>query len=464
MKPITAAEAETIASDKLNKAEFVVINPYGAEVDNVNISDGIQTLKEVAHILDVITNGSYDSQDPEAAGIELAYSIAQNHIDILDLDARVDKIEAGTDTVKSLKEGTNGNYVDLTITGDASQVEGAYAKHVTISADLEIAYTYAPDSQFATGTKVSSIVVDPVTTVPSLDTTTGVDITYAADTTRQGLADVAWTTAYVSDTRKSITEEITAATYSAYQYSYNLVNSLNSEDSVETGYFVSGVSIVDGDIKVTPTHLPTDKVVVNTTVWGEDTDELKEYQKVDAGQIATRIDACAKLYKKDGTTFVKVTTGEVTITVDNKVTVGGKQAYKLDGDAKFVEILGELENQVRNSLSKGKAYTEYIPVYVSADKYSLIDIEDIVSGKYTGDVYELKAQPTEAKEYISAETTHNIDVNDKNTGENTLHLTAHITKIEDASATNTGLVDAYDVKQVIDNIFEWVDLSKWATE
>ena len=460
MKPISAAEAETIASDPLNKAEFVVINPYAAEVDNVNISDGIQTLKEVAHVLDVITNGGYDT-DPEAAGIELAYSIAQNHIDILNLDARVDEIEKGTDTVKSLKEGTNGNYVDLTITGDASPVEGAYAKHVTISADLAIAYTYAPNNQFATGTKVSSIVVAADTRVPSLDTTSGVDITYAADTTRQGLADVAWTTAYVSDARKSITEEITAATYSAYQYSYGLVNSLNSTASVEAGDFVSGVSIVDGKINVTATHLPTDKVVVNTTVWGEDTDALKEYQKVDAGQIATRIDDCAKLYKADGTTFVKATTGDVT-TVDNKVTVGGKQAYKLDGDAKFVAIPGELENQVRNSLAKGKAYTEYIPVYVSADKYSLIDIEDIVSGKYTGDVYELKAQPTEAKEYISAETTHNVNPSGDFTGENTLHLTAHITKIEDASATNTGLVDAYDVKQVIDNIFEWVDLSEWA--
>lgn len=463
LKPISAAEAEIIASDPLNKAEFVVINPYAAEIDNVNISDGIQTLKEVAHILDVITNGNYDSQDPEAAGIELAYSIAQNHIDILDLDARVDKIEAGTDTVKSLKEGSNGDYVDLTITSDQDPqpVDGAYAKHVTISADLAIAYTYALDSQFATGTKVSSIVVATDTKVPSLDTTSGVDITYAADTTRQGLADVAWTTAYVSDARKSITEEITAATYSAYQYSYNLVNSLNSSDAVDTGYFVSGVSIVDGKIDVTATHLPTDKVVVNTTVWGEDTGELKQYQKVNTADLANRIDACAKLYKADGTTFVKVTTGTVA-TANNKVTVDGKQAYKLDGDAKFVEIPGELENQVRDSLLKGKAYTEYIPVYVSADKYSLIDIEDIVSGKYTGEVYELKAQPTEAKEYISAETTHNIDVNDKNTGENTLHLTAHITKIEDASATNTGLVDAYDVKQVIDNIFEWVDLSSWA--
>ena len=464
LKPITAAEAETIAKDTLNKAEFVVINPSIAEVDNINISDGIQTLKEVAHVLDVITNGGYDT-DPEAAGIELAYSIAQNHIDILDLDARVDKIEAGTDTVKSLKEGTNGKYVDLTLTSDQDPlpVDGPYSKNVTIKADLAIAYTYAPDAQFATGTKVSSIIVNPDTRVPSLDKDSGKPITYAADTTRQGLADVAWTTAYVSDARKSITEEIKEYTYSAYQYSYELVNSLNSTASVEAGDFVSGVSIENGKIKVTPTHLPTDKVVANTTVWGEDTDALKEYQKVDAGQIATRIDACAKLYKKDGTTFVKATTDEVT-TVDNKVTVGGKQAYKLDGDAKFVEIPGELENQVRNSLSKGKAYTEYIPVYVSADKYSLIDIEDIVSGKYTGDVYELKAQPTEAKKYISAETTHNIDVNDKNTGENTLHLTAHITKIEDASPTNTGLVDAYDVKQVIDNIFEWVDLSAWATE
>lgn len=467
LKPITAAEAETIAKDTLNKAEFVVINPSIAEVDNINISDGIQTLKEVAHVLDVITNGNYDSQDPEAAGIELAYSIAQNHIDILDLDARVDKIEAGTDTVKSLKEGTNGKYVDLTLTSDQDPlpVDGPYSKNVTIKADLAIAYTYAPDAQFPTSTKVSSIDVDPTTKVPSLDTTSGVDITYAADTTRQGLADVAWTTAYVSDARKSITEEITAATFSAYQYSYGLVNSLNSSYTVPTGYFVSGVSIENGKIKATATDLPSDQVVVNTTVWGEDTDALKQYKEVEAGQIATLIKECAKLYKKDGTTYVKVTTGTVT-TDGGKVTVDGKQAYTLDGDAdaNFVEIPVGLANQARYSLSKGKEYTEYIPVYVSADKYSLIDIEDIVSGEYTGVVYELIGQPEEAKKYISAEATHNVNAEGKLTGENTLHLTAHITKIEDASAANTGLVDAYDVKQVIDNIFEWVDLSAWATE
>ena len=156
-------------------------------------------------------------------------------------------------------------------------------------------------------------------------------------------------------------------------------------------------------------------------------------------------------------------TRDVTTTDNGKVTVGGKQAYTLDGDAKFVEITSGSVDRVRGSLSKGKAYTDYIPVYVAADKYSLIDIEDIVSGKYAGDVYELKAQPAETKKYISAKTTHNVDLDGHVTGENTLHLTAHITKIEDASAENTGLVDAYDVKQVIDNIFEWVDLSKWAT-
>ena len=284
-----------------------------------------------------------------------------------------------------------------------------------------------------------------------------------ADTSRQGLADVEWTTAYVSDARKSITEEIKEYTYSAYQYSYELVNSLNSEDAVDPGYYVSGVSIENGKIKVTPTDLPTDNVVANTTVWGEDTDALKQYQKVDAGQIATLIKDCAKLYKEDGTTYVTATPGDITI--DNgKVKVGGKQAYTLDGDVNFVEIPEGSVDKVRGSLSKGKEYTGYIPVYVSATKYSLIDIEDIVSGKYAGDVYELKAQPAEAKKYISAKTTHNVDLDGHVTGENTLHLTAHITKIEDASAENTGLVDAYDVKQVIDNIFEWVDLSKWATE
>ena len=64
---------------------------------NMNITQGIETLKEVAYILDVITDGSQD------AGISLAYNIAYNNQYIDATNDRIDDIVAGSvENVNSL--------------------------------------------------------------------------------------------------------------------------------------------------------------------------------------------------------------------------------------------------------------------------------------------------------------------------------------------------------------------------
>ena len=121
---------------------FLYDASLSSATDNINLADGINTLKEVAHVLDLITNGSLETGNPENSGIELAYSIAQNHVDIIDLDKRLDKLEAGENAVRSLQEATHGPHLDLHLASDTNR-DGKYYQDVTISASLNLAYTYS---------------------------------------------------------------------------------------------------------------------------------------------------------------------------------------------------------------------------------------------------------------------------------------------------------------------------------
>ena len=92
-----------------------------------------------------------------------------------------------------------------------------------------------------------------------------------------------------------------------------------------------------------------------------------------------------------------------------------------------------------------------------------IDANGIASGDQLY-VLATSGQPADQVKYISATAVHhNDETYADNDGSNTFHVTAHITKISDATESNSGLADAYDVKNAIDNIFGWVDLSEWAS-
>ena len=106
---------------------------------NTNIADGIQTLKEVAYILDIITDGTSDD------GINLAFNIAQNHDDIAYLLNWKNNI--GSYSVSSFKSESNNDLLTVNYYStnfwdhDGSNDEGAIG-HVKLDIDLKLAQTY----------------------------------------------------------------------------------------------------------------------------------------------------------------------------------------------------------------------------------------------------------------------------------------------------------------------------------
>ena len=92
-------------------------------------------------------------------------------------------------------------------------------------------------------------------------------------------------------------------------------------------------------------------------------------------------------------------------------------------------------------------------------------IEVTGTGVNTNDNYlkYISTSATESVEYLTVEQKH-YTFKDNGNGENGFNVTAHITKLEDATPTNTGFADAFDVKSYIDNLFTWVNISATVTQ
>lgn len=120
---------------------FYDFDESSVSYSNINIEDGINTIREVAYILDVITNGSMDGSGD--TGIEMAYNIAQNHIDIENLKKWKDEI--GDNSVTSLKAesaSSHNEYISLSyysLDHYTTDLDGKATGDVMINANVHIA-------------------------------------------------------------------------------------------------------------------------------------------------------------------------------------------------------------------------------------------------------------------------------------------------------------------------------------
>lgn len=467
--------------------QYVIVNPnYNASTYNTNLADGIQTLKEVAYILDVITNGAGNGAED---GISLAYNIADNHNRIVVLEGEVDSIQAGNDSVKTLTVSETGKYVDLTLsskdsagkdvyidengkpveegTEGASLIDPNTGKHfnrVNLNVELAIAYTYETAQVSETKAVTVSYAND------SFVVTRGeAEITYLANQSQEGLVDVKWAQAYMSDTRQHITSEITSAKADAMEYSYSLVNSLNSADQVQQSEVVSKVEIVNGKINVEARELPTDKIYFSNSVWTPDTYKVVDLKTLinndDKKTIANDEEIYIKISKDVKPTYVKLTADELTTVKpgDNLFIKEGENFVNADTYLNTTDAAGTAN--AANIVAHGEKFVGFQPIYKVVDTYEIIDTADLVFedevwkyGEYT-EFYQVDTK-TEKIEYLTGSISHSSYA-EGGKGENIFQVNANITKIEDATANNSGFADAYDVKKALENIVEWVDLSEW---
>jgi hypothetical protein len=460
------------ASFKDGEQYFVVNDDYDpSSPSGINLADGINTLKEVAEVLDLITNGALNPNDPENSGIELAYSIAQNHIDIINLDNRVDKLEAGENAVRSLSNTGDGEHIDLTLTSGVDK-DGKYYQDVNIRADLNFAYTTA-DSVDRENAKVIS--------APIVDETTG-DTHYTIDSTGEtrsklvnrshnGIVLTDWALSYGAELRDAIVNtDLMDVRLDAYNYTHAVVDALDGSYTSVNSRILTGFTQTNGKVTVVDRELPTDTLVATAEVWGETgAATAKGYEEVT--ELDESILRETPLYVADGNIYVKATAdanGVVTI-------VEGTTYYKRTGDTTFVVA----ENDDRMHNGWGRNHKNYVELYVASTRYIRIDSADIelAEGGKTGSIkiggttyntfYKLNTTPADQVKYISATSVHHTAADHtenegRNDGGNTMTVTAHITKIADATASNSGLVDAYDVRNTLNHMFEWVDLSEWA--
>lgn len=206
---------------------------------------------------------------------------------------------------------------------------------------------------------------------------------------------------------------------------------------------------------------------------------VEQFEAVRDGENVSS--AALYLYNQATDSFIQdnnvSTATRAAILAGNHNYAGWKQYYKLVSSNKYIEVnvpatgysdangfsLSDIENNIHGPYTAATLVNNvyYIKGYVLANGTTILETdEDIATSATTNNVTvseQLKAEVS-SRRYLTAEFDHNSAANDGN-GENTLHLTAHITKLEDATPLNSGFADAWDVKSYIDQLFTFVNIS-----
>ena len=512
---------------------------------NINIADGINTIKEVAYILDLITDGTADD------GINLTYNIVQNGKDITYLLNW--KEEIGDHSVTSITaEDNDSNLITLTqysvdhkgagesgtgeSTGDVvietklnvapvianrktgrtttvedptthEQVEVPVYRDYAVydpgllSPEEKFSYTYkwvynpnysnsdAIQTSAETGTtyaggwftkdaweansahyvsngkfiadgsdkvwvvrnssnvpstaadilpeevveaKISTIGQAPYIYIPwSLPSASSPE----KDGVLDALTDVRWVTTYVNAAYEDLNKKIVDAGGDATGQIQRAFEERQNSYTAGAGQFISKVEQVNGYLTgVTYTNLPTDFLVGGSTI----TSYNVKYVKATGIEIFNNDLLDEKpIYDEnlnpvtdpsfDSNTvyYVKLNDPNGFTNVTTPITDINKSIYVLDGNS-YVPV------SIQDAVAGGGISSDFTTV----------------SGSY------FYASDTAANsQYLEANSIHI-----SSDGSNQFRVNANITYVRNATASNTGFADAYDVKKTIEDMFTWIDL------
>ena len=517
---------------------------------NKNIADGIQTLKEVAYILDVLTDGNEDD------AINLAYNISYNFVEIQALKDWQQRL--GNETVSSFKSESSNelltvNYYSMNLWDKDKDADGAAIGKVKLDLDLRLAQTYILngvtyvayqtnhpganltyfaytgdltearnylilDNTPGTGTglagtnssKTDDIIwllkhqdpgkynnpnVDPGVQLYILNyddpndgykvtsrspgssirfsqmTNNGVNGQYFYFPYRQcmydfskGLTDVKWVTSYVHWASEELAERLSGVNEAVMTYITERIDALDYQDYDNTylGMFVSEVSEEDGIISVTKKKIPLDTILKNDIYY---TNDIYLHITTAEAQLGSNIDHIYR-YEEDPITntyhFAKLTSTQVNALNRNidmfdniyyKTSLASMQPVPGSTSANPATVGDMILNGGHVTYFYKKetnGYTEYLPLDIhTAYTEGTLFTQDVVTDDNT--IYYWAGTASQVK-YFDINTIHRTN------GSTSTLFTSYITYLAAASAQNSGLADAWDVRRTIESMFQWVNI------
>ena len=292
-----------------------------------------------------------------------------------------------------------------------------------------------------------------------------------------------------------------SATKNKYDSAY-VANKLRSQ-------YISNIVETDGVVEITETtELPTDQLEITNTVWNSQQSKAG-YKKVtevtewpaSADDSLNDADSAIEDVSEQLFTFVynngktprqiyyhsdtAVNNEYVYVELTSGTDTAGTSDYILNNDGTYSQldtnamadaanIIDAFNNPTTKSAYWRQVYKKQTPYYevktstisyvagADNDTISFIGLDgtehSIVIASNTNKLY-VKNGATTKVEYLTGSVAHYDYTYAGGEGQNKVTLNVNITNVEDSTPTNRGFADSYDVKEYIENIFSWVNLS-----
>lgn len=283
---------------------------------------------------------------------------------------------------------------------------------------------------------------------------------------------------------------------SAIENKYNnayVANKLRSQ-------YISNIVETNGIVEIAETdELPTDQLEITNTVWnsqqskaGYDAVVLSDNLNNDDTSIEDVVEQLfTYVYNNGGTprqiyyhSDTAVNNEYVYVELTSGTDTAGTSDYILKNDGTYVQldsniddaqnIIDAFNNPTTKSAYWRQVYRKQTPYYevktstisyvagADNDTISFIGLDgtehSIVIASNTNKLY-VKNGATTKVEYLTGSIVHYDYTYAGGEGQNKVNLNVNITNVEDSTPTNRGFADSYDVKEYIENIFSWVNLS-----
>lgn len=270
---------------------------------------------------------------------------------------------------------------------------------------------------------------------------------------------------------------------------------------IANSQYLFNVKEENGIVTAEARELPTDTLKTNVSVWGaENNFEPNRFKYTAITGLSAEEDAetdlLTRLYHHgfggDNQVFVETTETTYQPVAYNEPGVDLTGVlYEYDSESNVYVLYDNINNGIPNYANP--ADKKWRQLYREAHVYKELNLDDaedatatrssVKIGDYTltlsgGEInvtggnavasakllmIDATNKPAEKVEYLTTENKH-FSYEDNGHGENEFTVTAHITKIEDATPTNSGFADAYDVKEYINNLIKIVDISATVTQ